>query len=51
MPNQSDTKKITFIVDMDMYQQIADIAAKKKRSMNKQVLQMVEYYLNAGIDE
>ena len=44
MKNKNDTKKITFIADIDLYNKISKLADKENRSVNRQVVQMVEFY-------
>ena len=44
MKSKNDTKKITFIVDIDLYNKISRLADKENRSVNRQVVQMVEFY-------
>ncbi len=44
MKSKNDTKKITFIADIDLYNKISRLADKENRSVNRQVVQMVEFY-------
>lgn len=44
MKSKNDTKKITFVPDMDMYNKIAKVADKENRSINRQMIQIVEFY-------
>ena len=44
MKSKNYTKKITFIADIDLYNKISKLADKENRSVNLQVIQMVEFY-------
>jgi hypothetical protein len=47
MNSKNDTKKITIVVSNELYNRISSFSCKEDRSMNKQVIRMIEYFLDA----
>lgn len=44
MKGKNDTKKITIVLSTDLYNKVSDFAEKQDRSMNKQLIRMIEYF-------
>jgi hypothetical protein len=47
MNSKNDTKKITIVVSNELYNRISSFSCKEDRSMNKQVIRMIECFLDA----
>ena len=45
--NQS--KKITIVVSIEMYQKIYELSNKEDRSVNKQIIRMIDYYFENNV--
>jgi hypothetical protein len=46
MNSKNDTKKITIVVSNELYDRVSEFSNKEDRSMNKQVIRMIEYFLD-----
>lgn len=51
MKSKNDTKKITIVVSTELYKRIYTFANNEDRSMNKQVIRMIEYFLENHDDK
>jgi predicted DNA-binding protein len=50
MKKDFTVKKITIVVSVELYSKILALAKNENRSMNKQIIRIIEKYLEQNID-